>query len=62
MDHKGAVDDLVLHVFGDASTQGVGAAVYYIVRQQSGITGRLVAGKGCQHHLEIQPVESTLVG
>ena len=46
VDHKGVVDELELHVFGDASTQGVGAAVYSIVRQQSGITQRLVAGKG----------------
>ena len=34
-----------LHVFGDASTQGVGAAVYSVVRQRSGNTQQLVAAK-----------------
>ena len=38
--------DFELHAFGDASTQGVGAAVYAVVRQQSGTTQRLVAAKG----------------
>ena len=32
-------------MFGDASTQGVGAAVYSVVRQRSGITQRLIAAK-----------------
>ncbi|XP_028413536.1 uncharacterized protein LOC114536372 [Dendronephthya gigantea] len=45
-DHREPVDELELHAFGDASTQGVGAAVYSIVRQKSGVTQRLVAGKG----------------
>ena len=34
-----------LHVFGDASTYGVGAAVYSVVRQEDGITQTLVAEK-----------------
>ena len=38
--------DLELHAFGDASTQGVGAAVYAVVRQPSVITQRLAAAKG----------------
>ena len=33
------------HGFGDASTKGVGAAVYSVVRQSSGVTQRLVAAK-----------------
>ena len=32
-----------LHVFGDASNYGVGAAVYSVVRQEDGITQTLVA-------------------
>ena len=46
VDNREPVDEIELHAFGDASTQGVGAAVYSIVRQQSGVTQRLVAGKG----------------
>ena len=46
VDHREPVEELELGVFGDASTQGVGAAVYSIVRQQSGSAQRLVAGKG----------------
>lgn len=38
--------ELELHAFGDAGTQGVGAAVYSVVRQESGTTQRLVAAKG----------------
>ena len=34
-----------LHAFGDASTYGVGAAVYSVVRQEDGITQTLVAAK-----------------
>ena len=34
-----------LHSFGDASEQGVGAAVYAVVRQPSGNTQRLVVAK-----------------
>ena len=44
--YREPVLDLELHAFGDASTQGVGAAVYAVVRQQSGTTQRLVAAKG----------------
>ena len=32
-------------VFGDASSYGVGAVVYAVVKQESGITQRLVATK-----------------
>ena len=46
VDYREPVDELELHAFGDASKEGVGAAVYSIVRQQSGVTQRLVAGKG----------------
>lgn len=46
MDYREPVLDLELHAFGDASTQGVGAAVYAVVRQPSGTTQRLVAAKG----------------
>ena len=45
VDYREPVEELELHAFGDASTQGVGVAVYSIVRQQSGVTQRLVAGK-----------------
>ena len=38
--------DIQLHAFGDASTQGVGAAVYAVIRQSSGTTQPLVAAKG----------------
>ena len=34
-----------LHVFGDASTYGVGAAVYSVVNQEDGINQTLVAAK-----------------
>ena len=34
-----------LHVFGDASTIGVGAAVYSVVHQKSGVTQSLVTAK-----------------
>ena len=34
-----------LHVFGDASTYGVGAAVYSVVHQEDGITQTPVAAK-----------------
>ena len=37
--------DVELHSFGDGSKQGVGAAVYAVVRQQSGTTQRLLAAK-----------------
>ena len=40
------VGEVELHAFGDASTRGVGAAVYAVVRQNSGTTQRLVAAKG----------------
>ena len=39
------VDSFELHAFGDASTIGVGAAVYSVVRQKSGVTQSLVTAK-----------------
>ena len=46
VDYRELVDELELHTFGDASTQGVSTTVYSIARQQSGGTQCLVAGKG----------------
>ena len=46
MNHREPVLELELHAFGDASTHGVGATVYAVVRQQAGTTQRLVAAKG----------------
>ena len=40
------IPELELHTFGDASKYGVGAAVYAIARQPSGVTAQLVAAKG----------------
>ena len=39
------IEEVELHSFRDASKGGVGAAVYAVVRQQSGITQQLVAAK-----------------
>ena len=39
------VDSAELHVFGDASTEGVGTVVYSVVRQAEGVTTSLVAAK-----------------
>jgi hypothetical protein len=43
--HQEPVQSVELHAFGDASMDGVGAVVYSVVRQQSGITTTLVASK-----------------
>ena len=43
--HQERIEEIELHSFGDASTQGVGAAVYAVVRQPSGTTQRLIAAK-----------------
>ena len=43
--HREPIDRIELHSFGDASTQGVGAAVYAVVKQPSGVTQQLVAAK-----------------
>ena len=43
--HQQPVLSFELHVFGDASTHGVGAAVYSVVRQEDGITQTLVVAK-----------------
>ena len=40
-----AVESIELHAFGDASVEGVGAVVYSVVRQESGVTTSLVAAK-----------------
>ena len=40
-----AVESVELHAFGDASVEGVGAVVYSVVRQESGVTVSLVAAK-----------------
>ena len=45
VDYQEPVLALELHGFGDASTNGVGTAVYSVVRQSSGVTQRLVAAK-----------------
>ena len=39
------IEDIQLHAFGDASAEGVGAAVYSVVTQKSGVTSSLVAAK-----------------
>lgn len=39
------VNSFELHTFGDASTNGVGTAVYSVVRQKSGVTQSLVTAK-----------------
>ena len=41
------LQDVKLYSFGDGSKLGVGAAVYVVVRQESGTTQRLVAPKAC---------------
>lgn len=43
--HQQPVLTIKLHVFGDTSTHGVGAAVYSVVRQENEITQTLVAAK-----------------
>ncbi len=43
--HQEEVTEIELHTFGDASIQGVGAAVYAVVRQPSGTTQQLVTAK-----------------
>ena len=44
-DHREPIQNNRLHGFGDASGYGVGAAVYAVVKQESGITQRLGAAK-----------------
>ena len=44
-DRREPIQDIKLHGFGDASSAGVGAAVYAVVKQESGTTQRLVAAK-----------------
>lgn len=46
MNFREPVLSLELHPFGDASTQGVGTAVYAVIQQSSGTTQRLVAARG----------------
>ena len=45
VEHREPIQAIQLHGFGDASSHGVGAVVYAVVRQESGITQRLVAAK-----------------
>ena len=47
-DHKEPIQNIQLHGFGDASGYGVGATVYAVVKQESGITQCLVAAKARQ--------------
>ena len=44
-DHRDPIQNIQLHGFGDASGYGVGATVYAVVKQESGITQRLVPAK-----------------
>lgn len=47
------IQAIALHAFGDASAQGVAAAVYAVVKQASGVNQGLVAAKACltgTHH------------
>ena len=43
--HQEEIESVELHAFSDASTNGVGAAVYLVVHQQSGSNQQLVAAK-----------------
>ena len=45
VNYREPVLNVELHAFGDASTKGVGAVVYSVVRQGSGTTQQLVAAK-----------------
>ena len=45
--HREPVLEVALHAFGDASTRGVSAAVYAVVRQKRGTTQGLVCAKSC---------------
>ena len=46
LDYRESVLDFELHAFGDASTQGVGAAAYAVVWHPSGIMQHPVEAKG----------------
>ena len=58
-DHRETIQEIQLHGFGDASGYGVGAVVYPVVKQESGITQRLVAAKArlAKHGLTIPHLE-----
>ena len=43
--YREPIERMELHSFGDASTHGVGTAVYAVVKQSSGTTQQLVAAK-----------------
>ena len=43
--HQEEVTAIELHSFGDASVEGVGAAVYAVIKQSSGTTQQLVTAK-----------------
>jgi len=44
-DHRLPIQVIQLHGFGGASSSGVGAAVYAVIKQESGTTQRPVAAK-----------------
>ena len=44
-EHRQPIESIQLHGFGEASGHGLGTAVYAIVKQESGLTQRLVAAK-----------------
>lgn len=43
--HQQPIQEVVLHAFGDASSQGVCAAIYAVVKQEDGMTQKLVCAK-----------------
>ena len=46
VEYRQPIKCLELHGFGDASTRGIGAVVYSVIRQGDGVAQRLVAAKG----------------
>ena len=44
-EHRHPIESIPWHGFGDTSGHGVGAAVYTVVKQESGLAQRLVAAK-----------------
>ena len=43
--HRQPIQEIVLHAFGDASTQGVCTGIYTVVKQEQGTTQGLVCAK-----------------
>ena len=58
------IQAIALHAFGDASAQGVTAAVYAVVEQMSGVNQGLVAAKARlvkhQHALQTMEIDETI--